>query len=278
MNTAAADGPTIRPMEAAAQTPASFGPSALAAGFANGPGGAHDGKTMMLPELRALLAAVPGKAAAAQYRGAAIEDNVLGKRTAATRSKTFQYLRKLYALDGTVPIFATLRELWPADPDAQPLLAVLSAVARDPLLRATLPVIRSLQRGDVTGPAQLAAAVADAFPGRYNPSVLHHIGQNTGATWTQAGLLKGTRSKVRSTPMVTYPAVVFALYLGHLQGTKGPALLDTTWTRLLDTTESALRSAADTAARHGWLDIKAAGGMTEITFRHLDGLTQDIQT
>lgn len=261
-------------MEEAALTPAKFGPAALAAGLANGPGGAHDGKTMMLPELRALLAAVPGKATAVRYREAAIEDNVLGKRSAATRKKTFQYLRKLYALDGTVPIFAALREIWPADPDAQPLLAVLCAVARDPLLRATLPVIRALHPGDVTGPAQLAAAVADAFPGRYNPSVLHHIGQNTGATWTQAGLLRGTRTKTRTRPAVNYPAIVYALYLGHVEGIEGPALLDTTWTGLLDTTETTLRSAAETAARNGWLDIKAAGGMTEVTFRHLDSLAQ----
>jgi len=261
-------------MEEAAQTPASFDAAALGAGFANGPGGAHDGKTMMLPELRALLAAVPGKAAVAQYRQAAIEDNVLAKRTAATRTKTFQYLRKLYALDGSVPIFAALRELWPVDPDAQSIIAVLCAVARDPLLRATLPVIRSLHPGDVTGPAQLAAAVADEFPGRYNPSVLHHIGQNTGATWTQAGLLKGTRTKTRVSPTTTYPAVVYALYLGHLEGVEGPALLDTTWTALLGTPEVTLRSAADTAARNGWLDIKSAGGMTEITFRHLDSLAQ----
>lgn len=261
-------------VESRARGSRAFDTDALAAGFSNGPGGAHDGKTMMLPELRALLAAVPGSAQAEEYRHAAIEANVLGKRTAATRKKTFQYLRKLYALDPSVPLFAALRELWPADPDAQPLLAVLCAVARDPLLRATVPVIRSLHPGDVTGPAQLAAAVADAFPNRFNPSVLHHIGQNTGASWTQAGMLRGTVRKARVIPIVTYPAIVYALYLGHLEGTKGPALFETTWAQLLDSPEVTLRSAADTAAREGWLDIKSAGGMTEIGFRHLDSLVR----
>ena len=176
--------------EALAGTPIEFGETALAAGFVNGSGGAHDSKTMMLPELGALLSAVPDRASLSDYKRAVVEDNALDKRTAATRAKTFQYLRKLYALDGTVPVFAALRELLALDATAQPLIAVLCATARDPLLRATLPVIFALEAGDVTGPAQLAAAVGAAYPGRFNPSVLHHVGQGS------AGVAHASRNQL----------------------------------------------------------------------------------
>jgi hypothetical protein len=250
-----------------------FTDDALTAGLSNGPDTAHNSKTMMLPELRALLSAVRSDADLAEYREAAVDLNVIEKATVSTRVKTFHYLRKLYLLDRSKPVFASLRELWAVDPGAQPLLALMSALARDPGLRATAYAVLELQPGDRTGPQELAAAVEEAFPGRYNVSVRHHIGQNAGATWKQAGLLVGTLTKTRRHPDATYPAAAYALYLGHLEGAAAVGLYSTLWTRVLDVPQATLHGLIETAARTGWLDLRSAGGMTEVSFRHLDGLT-----
>src|SRR6476661_8423635 len=100
---------------------------ALACGFSNAPSGSHTSRTMMLPELRALLAACPRDADLATFRLAVERDNLLGKGTLATRKASFRQLRELYALDPAVPLFRALRTLWDADSAAQPLLALLCA-------------------------------------------------------------------------------------------------------------------------------------------------------
>jgi hypothetical protein len=247
--------------------------SMLAAGASNEPVGTHTSKTMMLPELRRLLSAAPGQASYDDYVRVTIEENALDKATAATRSKTLSMLRQLYALKGSVPVFAALRELWPAEEAAQPMLALLCAAAYDPLLRSTADLILSLRPNEPIGPSEIAAEVATSFPSRYKPGTLHHIGQNVGASWVQAGLLRGVMKKTRTRPPVTGPAVVYALYLGHLDGAVGPALFDTWWTRLLDTDDVTLRAMAETAARIGWLEYRSSGGMTSISFYHLDDVT-----
>jgi len=242
----------------------------VAAGASNDPIGTHTSKTMMLPELGLLLAAAPGPVLYGEYARVTVEDNALRKGTTATRKKTLSMLRQLYGLSGDVPIFAALRGLWVADPAAQPILALLCATARDPLLRATAHKVLAMQPGDLTGPAELAAEVASAFPNRYKPGTLHHIGQNTGASWTQSGLLRGRLKKERVRARPVPIAAVYALYLGHLSGLAGPALFTSIWAQLLDTDAASARSLAEGAARAGWLEYASGGGMTEIGFRHLD--------
>jgi hypothetical protein len=107
-------------------------------------------------------------------------------------------MKQLYGFQGSVGLFAVLRELWPIDDAAQPMLAMLCASARDPLLRCTADFVLDLDVGDETGPAEIGAEVARSFPNRSTPGVLHHIGQNVGASWAQAGLLIGRRTKRRA--------------------------------------------------------------------------------
>ncbi|MCX7012671.1 MAG: hypothetical protein NTW86_08950 [Candidatus Sumerlaeota bacterium] len=95
----------------------------------------------MFRELQGLLAAAPAGATLADYRALVIADNALGKRTGATRRLTFQRLSELYALNPRSPLFRVLRSLWQACPDGCPILALFCALARDPLLRMTAPVI-----------------------------------------------------------------------------------------------------------------------------------------
>jgi hypothetical protein len=107
---------------------------------------------MMLPELRRLLDAVPARAGRRDYRSAVVDGNVLDKLTTRTRKLTFEHLCDLYALDPNVCLYRVFRQLWAADPESRPVLALTLALARDTLLRVSAPVVRAASPGaQVTG-------------------------------------------------------------------------------------------------------------------------------
>src|SRR5713226_3091681 len=94
--------------------------SASEFGFINDPIGAHASRTMMLAELRLLLAACDKSASLADYRSSIIDENILLKKTMATRKSSFRWLRWLYALNKNILLFRALRDLWDSDVQAQP--------------------------------------------------------------------------------------------------------------------------------------------------------------
>ena len=247
--------------------------AALAAGFSNSPIGTHTGKTMMLAELRRLLEAVPGPVDFDEYQRATVEDNALGKSTAANRSNTLMYLKQLYGLRRDVPVFAALSELWQSRPADQPILAGLCANARDVLFRSTADLVLATPAGAPVGSGAIGELLAGAYPNRYAASTLRNLSVNIATSWSQTGLLSSTTTKLRATPSVDVAAVAYALYLGHLEGAAGPVLFTTRWARLLDRTDGELRRLAEAAGRSGWIDYRSTGGMTEVGFRHLDGVT-----
>lgn len=63
--------------------------------------------------------------------------------------------------------------------------------------------------------------------------------------------------------------VAYALLQGHLCGARGDALFDTFWMNLLDAPKHRLRDLAVTASQFGFIDLRQAGAVTEITFRYL---------
>ena len=73
---------------------------ALVWGFRSGERGTHTSRTIMFNELAYLLDAVPGGVSREDYADAVMENNYLGKKTAATRKLSFQRLTELYGLDG----------------------------------------------------------------------------------------------------------------------------------------------------------------------------------
>ena len=244
-------------------------PSALAAGFQNEPAGTHTSRTIMFEELDALLAACPADAAYSDYASAIVDANILGKRTLTTRKKTLRHLRELYALHADVPVFAALRELWQGDPPSRPLLAVLCAAARDPLLRCTAQVVLDAAAGSTVAATQLADAVETAFPHRFGPGVRARVGRNAASSWTQSGHLRGRVPKIRAQARATPAAAAYALYLGHLADETGSGLFHTIWTSLLDVPESRSRELAAAASRLGWIAYRSAAETTEVTVRHL---------
>lgn len=232
-------------------------------------GGAHTSRTIQLAELTALLAAAPADATLDDYKHAVVEQNVLGKKTLNSRQRTFRYLRELYALDPGVLLFRALRDLWPAEPEAQPLLAMLCSLARDPALRATAAAVLPLAPGAPVTADDLAKALVDRYPGAYSWAVAHKVGRNAASSWTQSGHLAGRSPKVRASASDGAAAAAYALLLGHLEGAVGEGLFKTFWTQVLDVPPSVVLEQAMTAAQRGWIELRHGGGVTDVTFRFL---------
>lgn len=239
---------------------------ALAYGLFNEPIGTHGSRTIMLSELRLLLAACPRPTSYEGFREAIVEDNVLLKNTVSTRKESFRRLRELYALDESVILFRSLRDLWDDD---QPLLAHLCAAARDAILRGTAEMILATPIGESVTPQMIESATETNFPGRYNPTMLANIGRHAASSWQQSGHLQGRLRKVRTRANATVAATAYALLLGHLCGVRGAGLFETLWARLLDAPSHRLRELALQASQQGWLEYRHSGAVTEITFQYL---------
>lgn len=243
--------------------------SARAAGINERPAGTHLSRTIMLADLRHLLDQNPPDADARAYRSAVIDDNVLLKPTAATRQISFNRLRDLYALNPEVLLFNALRDLWYEDVEAQPLVAMLCALARDVLLRSTAELIIALPLGEPVSSDQLASAAHHAFPDRYSKASLASLGRNLASSWQQSGHLAGKLKKVRARANCRPNAVVYALLIGYVLGGRGEGLFHTLWARVLDAAPHTLHEQAQAAAQRGWLEYRRGGDVIEVGFRHL---------
>lgn len=223
----------------------------------------------MLSDLFTLLAVCPPDADVRSYQRAIMDDNVLSKQTASTRLESWERLHALYALDRGVLLFRALRDSWDVDAEARPLLALLAAVARDGLLRATVEVILETPVGEMVASTAFSDRVRAAYPGRFNESILKKIAGNVASTWTQSGHLNGRSLKTRSVAMCRPVDVAYALLLGYLGEVRGEGLFQTPWARLLDAPSSVLHDQALDAARHGWIEYRQSGGVTDVTFGYL---------
>ena len=240
------------------------------AGLRYGAKGTHTSRTIMLADLSELLAAVPSDGARADYAAAIINENVLGKATAATRRLTNQRLGELYALDPRIPIFRVLRRLWPVDMPGRPLLAMLSALARDPLLRSTAPFVLTLPVGAELDRARFRDTLRQSVGRRLNDAVLDQAARKCASSWTQSGHLVGWTRKIRRQVVPTPGPLAMAFWLGTTEGLVGRALLDNRWTRVLDRHGTALMPVALKAKQLGLVHVRAGGHVVEIDPRWLD--------
>ena len=229
-------------------------------------GGSHISRTMMLEELWALLDEVPKGSLASDYREAILQKNILGKTTDSTRQKSLRHLRELYAIDEAVPIFGLMRRLQGIDAPSTPVLALLVAWARDPLLRATTGPIMEASEGDRVETIALANALEVTFPGQYSELNRNKVARNAASSWTQSGHLVGRAKKVRRRVNPTITAVTMALFLGDMAGYHGASVFSNPWCRLLDLDADRARSMGFEAHRAGLVTLRAVGDVVELTF------------
>lgn len=219
----------------------------------------------MLSELSLVLQHVDAQASRDQYVAAIVEQNALGKPTQSTRFKTARRLIELYSLDFNQPVFRALRHFW-SETSARPLIAFLAAAARDPLLRETTPFVTAIPPGTAINTKNIAEHLNSEYPDRFGPTTLRSTSQNLASTWSQAGFLTGKLNKSRTAVRVTPVVTAFAIFLGYLCGIRGKLLLGSRWTLLLDRSAAEIADLATEASRQGWLNLKAAGAVVEVTF------------
>lgn len=227
--------------------------------------------TIGVPLLIELLRFVPTDAPHERYREAVVDGNLLGRPTQAGRQRSFRHLRELYFLDPSRREFAGLRRLWDVDPNAQPLIAGMLAFTRDGILRASYTAIQQIPPGGIVTSEDFTKAVAAVYGADLSESTLGKTGRNTGASWTQTGHLAGRTKKVRQAIEASPAAVAFAAYLGHLAGSRGVGVLDTSWAALLDLPSGGALDALRGAHTQGLIDLLVAGNVVDLSFPMIDG-------
>ena len=151
-----------------------------------------------------------------------------------------------------------------------PLLALLAATARDPLLAATcsaivtMPARAELQRDSMRNALQ--AVVGD----RLNDSTLEKVCRNAASTWAQSGHLEGRTFKRRQLVFPSVTAVTFAIYLAHAAGFRGAEIFSCGWLRLLDCEPSQARQLSFDSKRSGLIDLRMSGDIVEFNLSRLD--------
>lgn len=234
-------------------------------------GGPSTSQTIMVSSLSALVQLLPPGAPTDSYRTAVIDENVLGKRTVGAREWAFRQLRRFYALDPASLLFRALRDLWPDSEPDQPLLAMLCAMARDPVLRASAPMVLATDIGAAVGPEDFEKVIDEVFPGAYRASTRRGTAQKLASSWQQSGHLDAQTPsrKVRARSTSSPSSLAYALLLGHLQGVRGAALLDTPWSQVLDQPRSRLIDLGVAASQRGMLEFRNAGGLIDVSFHEL---------
>jgi hypothetical protein len=221
----------------------------------------------MLAELGQLLEAVSEPSAPyARYVSAIEQENCLRKRSSRTRTLTKRHLTELYALRPEIAVFRILRFFWQRDPEGRPLLAVLCAYGRDPLLRESAPYVLDLREGEPFSRPLLEEHLEERYPGRFSKATLKSTTQNLASSWTQSGHLTGKVKKVRTAVRATAGATGYALLLGFLAGGRGEQLFSSEYLRLLDCNTERAMDLAGVGSARGWLTFKRIGQIVEVLF------------
>jgi hypothetical protein len=244
-------------------------PAALDFGGSNVYSGVSTSRTLMLRELTDLLAVVPFTAEPTEYRRAIVDDNVLLKPSAGTRAKTYSFLRGRFALDPAVPAFSLLRFLWAHDAASQPLLALMVALLRDAFLRSTVAFLEEATLGQVVRSPDFAQVIQAELPELLGEKTLKSTSENITSTYRQSGHLECGRVCVRTRVEPTPASVTMALLFATLDGNTGQALFESEWVRLLDAAPESIMAEARIASARGWLELRAAGDVIDISFRRL---------
>ena len=198
---------------------------------------------------------------------AIVGDNLLGKPSIRAREAALYCLRQLYGVGGNDPIWRVLRGLWNRDPGGRPLLALLIALARDPMLRDGAPAVLDASPGERVRWPAIATTFEVANPGRLGEKMAKSLAQNAASSWTQAGFLKGAVRKERVRTSLTPTVAALAALLASLCGFGGQRLLECRWLTVLDRPNEDRLAHLRQAEGLGLVRVRSAGDVLEIEVR-----------
>lgn len=235
---------------------------ATVAGLRLSGGGGHQSKTMMLSELTTILGVAEGRGLL-EAIAAVQNENLLGKHSTAAAVSALKNLASLYSLKAPPPITRAMVRLWRDSPESLPLLAILCALARDPILRDTAHAVLASPLGSSVGTSDLSHALAKKHQDRFSFSTLRSLGQNCAATWTQSGHLSGRVRKVRTRVEATPEAAAFAAFIAQSAGFGGSAVLTSPWMTVLDVSPDEQLGLLRRAQGRGLVRVRHAGAVFE---------------
>jgi hypothetical protein len=238
-------------------------------GFSHASLGGHSARSMMLLEMRALVRAMPLTVAKDHFTKTIVEENVLDKPTLSSRKKSLRHLRQLYGMDTSKALFRVLWELGHADVDSLPQLCLVCAYARDPQLRHSFALVRTLRPDEVLQRAAMEQHLENGFPRRFSPAMKKSMAQNVNTTWTCGGHLTGKAKKTKQLPEPRPLSAAYAMFVGYLTGLHGERLLDSAFAALVASNRSQLHTALTLASARGLLALKHAAGIVEFDFSTL---------
>ena len=226
-------------------------------------GGPHQSKTMMFADLSSLFASGRFQ----NPESAIVSDNLLGKPSTRAREAALYRLQQLYGVGGKDPIWRVLQALWSREPSERPLVALLTALARDPLLRDGASAVLDASPGQRVRWPDIAATFEAANPGRLSEKMAKSLAQNAASSWTQAGFLRGAvrKERVRSNP--TPVVAAFAALLSSLCGFGGQRLLNSRWLSVLDRPIEDRLALLRQAEGLGLVRVRSAGDVLEMDVR-----------
>ena len=223
----------------------------------------------MFLEMRALIRAMPLTVNKDDFAKVIVEENVLEKPTLSSRNKSLRHLVELYGMDPSKALFRVLWDLGHADLDSLHQLCLVCAYARDPQLRHSFELIRTLRLGTVLERASMEQQLENGFPGRFSPAMKKSMAQNVNTTWTFGGHLAGKAKKTRILPEPRPISAAYAMFVGYLTGLRGERLLDSSFASLVASNRAQLQTALSLASAKGLLSIKQAAGIVEFDFSNL---------
>ena len=241
-------------------------PKRLELGFSNV--GVLSSRSVMLPELCHLFGIGSETAGLDDYRRLAVEDDALHKASVANRTKTFNFLRRLYALDPRVPLFREafrLQRIFPADFRA---LMGLLAFAREPLLRACADMIVRTPVGQAVGREAFEAWIREFAPGHYSQTMYVSFSHNLYASFFQLRYLGPAVGKLRLRlrPEAKPATTAYAAYLDWLNGENGLSLLAGRYSSTLELTKAEHLALLSSAGQLGLMRVAHTGGVLHLDF------------
>ena len=238
-------------------------------GFSKAGVGGHAARSMMYLEMRMLVHAMPLSVTLDDFVRAVVEENILEKPTLSSRKKSLRHLFELYGMDSTKTLFRVFWDLAHSDSDSLPQLCLICAYARDPQLRHSFELVRSLRIGEVLERSAMEQHLENGFSNRFSPATKKSMAQNVNTSWTFAGHLAGRNKKARQLPDPRPISAAYAMFVGYLTGLRGERLLDSTFAALVAPNRSQLQTSLALASARGLLSIKQAAGIVEFDFSNL---------
>ncbi len=238
-------------------------------GFSLARVGGHAARSMMFLEMLALVRAMPLAIDKEEIFSAIVEDNILGKPTHGSRTKSWRHLVELYGMDPSVALFRVLWSFGHAEIDSLAQLCLVCAYARDPQLRHSFELVRSLGSGAVLSREAMEQKLEAGFPGRFSPIMKKSMAQNVNTSWTFGGHVAGRSTKIRVLPVAHPVSAAYAMFVGYMAGLRGELLLNSAYGALVAASIPELRAAIALAAAKGLLSLKQAGGIVEFDFNSM---------